>query len=462
MTDGLHVNFASPEESDVIIVFCPISSRVGSDVEAAMKEVSDNKKIILVVMHHTRDVDYSTSGRSWSETFRNVVLDVDVLFHETVPGLLICDENRKAVRKIQDALAQYNNSVGIFDQYIKWIPQSFGWRRPAAPAQDSAGSAAPVSFFDQYKKWIPQLFCSGRPETQSESVSDSSSKASVKVYKVTTGETFGADEDLLRQMTDGLHVNFTSPEESDVIIVFCPISSRVGSDVEAAMREVSDDKKIILVVMHHTRDVDYSTGGRRWSETFRNVVLDVDVLFHETVPGLLICDENGKAVFQIQDALVKVLNAAPAQDSAAPAQDSAGSAAPAQDSSRSTAPAQDSAGSAFPAQDSACSAAPAQDSAGSAAPAQDSAGSAFPAQDSAGSAAPAQDSAGSAFPAQDSAGSAFPAQDSAGSAVPAQDSAGSAALARDSDDSAAPARDSDGSAAPAKNSDGSAGPCPRF
>ncbi|XP_061578853.1 uncharacterized protein LOC133445544 [Cololabis saira] len=212
-------------------------------------------------MHHTQNVDYSTGGRRRSETFRNVVLDVDVLFHETVPGLLICDENRKAVRQIQESLAQYS------------------------------------------KKWIPQLFGRRRPGTQSESVSDSSSK--VKVHKVTTGETFGAEKQLLRQIKDGLHVKFKSPQKSDVIIVFCPISSRVGSDVEAAMRKVSDNKKIILVVMHHTQNVDYSTGGRRWSETFRNVVLDVDVLFHETVPGLLICDENRKAIRQIQESLAQ-------------------------------------------------------------------------------------------------------------------------------------------------------------
>ncbi|XP_061566210.1 uncharacterized protein LOC133420532 [Cololabis saira] len=238
-TVGLHVEYTSPEESDVIIVFCPISSPVGSDVEAAMRKVPDDKKIILVVMHHTRKVNYSTVGRRWSETFRNIVLDVDVLFHETVPGLLICDENRKTVLQIQESLGRHKiTSSGV-----------------------------------------------------------------VKVYKVTTGETFGADEDLLRQTTVGLHVEYTRPEESDVIIVFCPISSRVGSDVEAAMRKVSDDKKIILVVMHHTRKVNYSTVGRRWSETFRNVVLDVDVLFHETVPGLLICDENRKAVLQIQESL---------------------------------------------------------------------------------------------------------------------------------------------------------------
>ncbi|XP_061580343.1 small ribosomal subunit protein bS16-like [Cololabis saira] len=144
--------------------------------------------------------------------------------------------------------------------------------------------------------------------------------------------------------------------------------------------------------MHHTRDVDYSTGGRSWSET-RNVVLDVDVLFHETVPGLLICDENRKAVRQIQDALVKADDELLSQETNELQQESAsaGSVAPAQDFPGSAAPAQDSAGSVAPAQDSASSAAPAQDSASSAAPAQDSDGSAAPAQDSAGAAAPDED-----------------------------------------------------------------------
>lgn len=55
-------------------------------------------------MHHTRDPDYSTAGVNWSETTNNVALDVHVLFHETVPGLLSCSQNDKAVRQMIEIL----------------------------------------------------------------------------------------------------------------------------------------------------------------------------------------------------------------------------------------------------------------------------------------------------------------------------------------------------------------------
>ncbi|KAF1383071.1 hypothetical protein PFLUV_G00150510 [Perca fluviatilis] len=129
------------------------------------------------------------------------------------------------------------------------------------------------------------------PAKPSSSSSSSWTTATVKVFLVVTGWTFGADYDILEQVKRSPEVETTrNPQECDLIIVFCSITSRVGSDVEAAMREdsvSSGGKPVILVLMHHTRDPDYSTDVRRWSETFQNVVLDVHVLFHETQPGLL-------------------------------------------------------------------------------------------------------------------------------------------------------------------------------
>ncbi|XP_061580329.1 uncharacterized protein LOC133446333 [Cololabis saira] len=231
-------------------------------------------------MHHTRDVDYSTGGTKWSETFRNVVLDVDVLFHETA-GLLNCRGNMAAVRQIQDALAQFNNSLSVSSSDRSGFI-NFLWTMMM-----SLYSIC-IALYWFIRTWVAQ-----------------SSGDAVKVYKVTTGETFGAAEDLQRQLKSELHVTYTNQQDSDVIIVFCPISSRVGSDVDAAMRDVSDDKKIILVLMHHTRDVDYSTAGKKWSEAFLNVVLEVHVLFHESVPGLLMCDKNREAVHQIEHAVAQ-------------------------------------------------------------------------------------------------------------------------------------------------------------
>ncbi|XP_023249241.1 uncharacterized protein LOC111644565 [Seriola lalandi dorsalis] len=128
----------------------------------------------------------------------------------------------------------------------------------------------------------------------------------VKVHTVTTGETFGAGEALMKQVETllQLHVQRTSRNDCHVVVLFCPINSCVGSDVEAAMTQVSDNEKVILVLMHHTRDVDYSTSVRNWSETYRHVIMTVDVLFHETEPGLLTCQTNREAVHKIQNMLL--------------------------------------------------------------------------------------------------------------------------------------------------------------
>lgn len=128
----------------------------------------------------------------------------------------------------------------------------------------------------------------------------------VKVYWEVTGQTFGAHQVLLDKVKN---VETTRDlQESHVVIVFCPITSRVGSDVEAAMTDIKGScgqKPVILVLMHHTRDVEYSTDGKRWSDVYDNVVLDVHVLFHETKSGLLTCPKNDQAVAQIQKELQK-------------------------------------------------------------------------------------------------------------------------------------------------------------
>uniref|UniRef100_A0A096MAE0 Uncharacterized protein n=1 Tax=Poecilia formosa TaxID=48698 RepID=A0A096MAE0_POEFO len=122
----------------------------------------------------------------------------------------------------------------------------------------------------------------------------------VKVQTVITGLTYGADVALMNQVKRKVKLEGTN-RDGKCIIVFCPITSRVGSDVEAAMKNIpSGDKKIVLVLMHHTRDPDYSTAGTLWSETYPNIDLEVHVLFHESVPGLLTSSKNTDAVYRMQ------------------------------------------------------------------------------------------------------------------------------------------------------------------
>ncbi|XP_075994373.1 uncharacterized protein LOC142988946 isoform X2 [Genypterus blacodes] len=130
--------------------------------------------------------------------------------------------------------------------------------------------------------------------------------ASIWIFCTVTGETFGAHQRLLDQVKHlkGLNVvECPQWQNCQVIIVFCVIDSRVGSNVEAAMSKTPDGKPVILVLMHHTRDVYYSTGGRKWSDSFDKVVLDVHVLYHQTRQGLLTCPKNQQAVKHIQEVL---------------------------------------------------------------------------------------------------------------------------------------------------------------
>ncbi|CAI5670120.1 unnamed protein product [Oreochromis niloticus] len=135
------------------------------------------------------------------------------------------------------------------------------------------------------------------------------SKNAVKVHIYCSAETFGAEKDVLYQvvnLSQQLLVESTDLQECNTVIVFCPINSRVGSDVEAAMAKAPGDKDIILVVMHHTRKTDYSTSDTEWSQIFPKVILHVDVLFHETERGLLRCQKNKQAICQIQQKLMDI------------------------------------------------------------------------------------------------------------------------------------------------------------
>ncbi|XP_049445555.1 uncharacterized protein LOC125896748 isoform X2 [Epinephelus fuscoguttatus] len=98
--------FPSDENYQFTFVFCPISSRVASDVEAAMGDVKGNKPVILVLMHHTREVKYTTPMKTWREDVE-VILHVNVFYHETVHGLLKCEQNNTAASQIRDKLLEH-------------------------------------------------------------------------------------------------------------------------------------------------------------------------------------------------------------------------------------------------------------------------------------------------------------------------------------------------------------------
>ncbi|XP_029589504.1 uncharacterized protein LOC115174767 isoform X6 [Salmo trutta] len=77
----------------------------------------------------------------------------------------------------------------------------------------------------------------------------------------------------------------------------------LGRGNEAQIEKQPGNKDVILVVMHHTFDRCFVTSQRSASH-YKNVVEEVNVLFHDSV-GLLRCETNDKAVTLIHKALQK-------------------------------------------------------------------------------------------------------------------------------------------------------------
>ncbi|CAB1342946.1 unnamed protein product, partial [Coregonus sp. 'balchen'] len=261
-TMGSHIQFTrqlgggfteviSLEESDVVMAFCPIVSRAGTDIEAALQQIPDDKHVILVVLHHFFNPECTVPDSSRLVTRGDIKLTVDCLFHESQGGLLNCPRNKAAVGNI---LIQLNMKPKVTDVVMD-IPDHRN--RPV---------------------WMSGM---------------------VRFFIFVYGNTLGAYVDLTRHLViRGGCTEVMSLEESDVVMAFCPIVSRAGTDIEAALQQIPAGKPVILVVLHHTFNRDYTVPDSRRLVTRGDVILTVDCLFHES-QGLLKCHRNEEAVKEI-------------------------------------------------------------------------------------------------------------------------------------------------------------------
>ncbi|KAJ0063539.1 hypothetical protein NL108_003844 [Boleophthalmus pectinirostris] len=126
----------------------------------------------------------------------------------------------------------------------------------------------------------------------------------VKVKTVIAAETYGAHEKILKLVNAREHLT-----DYEWVLLFCPVISRIQTDVEAALAAIPEkakEKKIVLVLMFHTTDVDYSTKTRL---NFQNVALTVKVLYHKSTNGYFKCDKNNQAIEQLKTFFMSDTNA---------------------------------------------------------------------------------------------------------------------------------------------------------
>eukprot|EP00067_Danio_rerio_P041422 XP_021327325.1 uncharacterized protein LOC564033 isoform X2 [Danio rerio] len=96
----------SVEECDVILVFCAIHSRAGTDIDSAVKQLnalSPSKPAVFMVGHHTFDSEKTVTDSNKYVTRMNT-LTVDCLFNEDL--LLNFPRNMETLEKIKEWLLQ--------------------------------------------------------------------------------------------------------------------------------------------------------------------------------------------------------------------------------------------------------------------------------------------------------------------------------------------------------------------
>ncbi|KAM4522655.1 uncharacterized protein PAE49_002286 isoform 2-T2 [Odontesthes bonariensis] len=95
------------------------------------------------------------------------------------------------------------------------------------------------------------------------------------------GTTNGAHQPIVKNLKDAGHYEVNNVLDADYLLVFCPIASRVGTDISEALKQIRDDKPTILVVMHHTFNRNTIVAESKRQVTNPNVCLTVDCLFFE-------------------------------------------------------------------------------------------------------------------------------------------------------------------------------------
>ncbi|XP_063078268.1 uncharacterized protein LOC134468256 [Engraulis encrasicolus] len=286
-------------ECDVVLAICPIVSRVGTDIEAAMTVFEDKcaattKPIFLVVLHHTFDKDYVAPDCSRYVGDR-VALIVSVLFHED-HGLLNCDVNTQAINQTLDKLMKL--------QSAKKKDKNEADDSEDEQKNDGAGLTPHQSRPDSQGTQTRE----SRP-SEKEKKKNKKKKQKLKAFVIESGKTLNAGQQFVEGLSE--HVEeVKTVDESNVVLAICPIVSRVGTDVAAAMKVFEDKcsttKHFILLVLHHTFDRDYVmpdcsryVGGDR-------VALIVNGLFHEDEGLLKNCDANTQAINQTLEKLKEI------------------------------------------------------------------------------------------------------------------------------------------------------------
>ncbi|KAI7812380.1 hypothetical protein IRJ41_000667, partial [Triplophysa rosa] len=277
--------------SNIVLVFCPIVSRAGTDIEAALKMFTDStasKLKVLVVLHHTFEPE-KTVPESSRCVNRTDILTVDCLFYEDT-GLLKCQRNDEAIDKVVDWLIEQGKTTGVEVCPRQNRSKGLTSRKGSHKSVQEEGQSEIVDF---------KKSKSNEPEICTEDV---------KVCIISSGKTNETHIKIFNTLSARIKSLKEVPtvDESHFVLVFCPFVSRAGTDIEAALKIFDDStasKMKVLVVLHHTFEPEKTVPDSSRCVN-RTDILTVDCLFYEDT-GLLKCQKNDDAIDKVVNWLIQ-------------------------------------------------------------------------------------------------------------------------------------------------------------
>ncbi|XP_078237677.1 uncharacterized protein LOC110070704 isoform X2 [Pogona vitticeps] len=126
----------------------------------------------------------------------------------------------------------------------------------------------------------------------------------------TTGKTYGYDGQFLQDVSMllsrqgvSLKVKGLTENSKHLLLVFCPIASRMGTDIENALERLSSERKVLLVVMHYVQKDNPGTSvDAKHRVPHPAVVRTVHTRF-TLKDGFYPCEMNERAVADVAAAL---------------------------------------------------------------------------------------------------------------------------------------------------------------
>ncbi|XP_076730688.1 uncharacterized protein LOC143412797 [Maylandia zebra] len=111
-----------------------------------------------------------------------------------------------------------------------------------------------------------------------------------RFFVISARKTSEAHHSFIKRLKSIDQMEVTSAEKSDYLLIFCPVNSQVGADIAEALDKIPRGKPVILVVMHHTSNLEHVVAESWRQVKNENVHLTVDCLVYKG--KLLDCSFN--------------------------------------------------------------------------------------------------------------------------------------------------------------------------